>query len=489
VQWHNGEGGIHIMVKEVLEMLKRVSIVLFLGYAMSVVQAMPLQKGMELRYEGEVAEKYASSGYPSRSLSYKVTLLVEVLECDQQKGAEIAQLTCMEGKAEIEGKERLVRRSNVLFGKTNPDGRTTHLSRLPLSLLPLNFVFFAPDRLKEGDEWNIEDDKILSVDFLPLPPKCQFTYKVEGKGDVEGVQCWLLSRRLSKPITLTEGKSELAFVETDWFWADAKTGLVRKLKSECGLELRKSSASGVEAITKTTVTTITLKQVSVLAPDDQKRLQQELAKVRTAMDAIENVLASTSALSEEQLKRAEQKLTEAVVGLRASPYANFYIPYLAVWLNAIHAQQKELEPAKLAGKLAPDFELPRVDGTGKLKLSDLKGKVVLLNFFAHWCPPCNAEAPRLEKEFWQAYKDKGVVVVGVSVWATEEPFKATREFVKRHGITYIVLVDPQKSAVANSYGVEGVPTNVVIDRDGKIRYIQAGYDPNRIKQAIEEALK
>lgn len=96
----------------------------------------------------------------------------------------------------------------------------------------------------------------------------------------------------------------------------------------------------------------------------------------------------------------------------------------------------------------------------------------------------------MEKEFWQAYKDKGVVVIGVSVWAEGDPFEVTKEFVKEHGITYPVLVDPQKeSLVADAYKVTGVPTNVVIDRDGKIRYMQLGFDPEGIKRAIEEALK
>ena len=96
----------------------------------------------------------------------------------------------------------------------------------------------------------------------------------------------------------------------------------------------------------------------------------------------------------------------------------------------------------------------------------------------------------MEKEFWQAYKDRGVIVIGISIWAEGDPFEVTKEFVKEHGITYPVLVDPQKeSPIADAYKVIGVPTNVVIDREGRIRYMQAGFDPEGIKQAIEEALK
>jgi len=94
----------------------------------------------------------------------------------------------------------------------------------------------------------------------------------------------------------------------------------------------------------------------------------------------------------------------------------------------------------------------------------------------------------LEKEFWQAYKDEGVVVVGVAIWAQEAPFKVAQAFVKKHRLTYLVLVDAEDKT-PNLYGVEGVPTNVVVDKQGIIRYLQAGFDPEGIRRAIEEALK
>ena len=114
----------------------------------------------------------------------------------------------------------------------------------------------------------------------------------------------------------------------------------------------------------------------------------------------------------------------------------------------------------------------------------------MLNFFAHWCGPCNTEAPHLEKEFWKVYKDKGVIVIGVAVWAQGDPFQLAKEFAEKHKLTYIVLVDESEDGkVAQLYRVEGVPTNVVIGKDGKIRYLQAGFDPKGLKGAIEEALK
>lgn len=94
----------------------------------------------------------------------------------------------------------------------------------------------------------------------------------------------------------------------------------------------------------------------------------------------------------------------------------------------------------------------------------------------------------MEKDFWQAYKDKGVVVIGIAIWAEDDPMQRAKEFVQKHNLTYLVLVDT-KDKTPDLYGVYGVPTNVVIGRDGKILYLQAGFDEEGLKKAIEEAMK
>ncbi len=94
----------------------------------------------------------------------------------------------------------------------------------------------------------------------------------------------------------------------------------------------------------------------------------------------------------------------------------------------------------------------------------------------------------MEKEFWQTYKNKGVIVVGLAIWAEGNPFKVAEEFTQKHNLTYLVLVDAENKT-PDLYNVEDVPTNVVIDKEGKIRYLRAGFDPEGIRKAIEEALK
>jgi len=459
-------------------MLKYLIILLTLCCALNIMLAIPLQKGMELRYEGEIVAKYTYSTYPSFTSSRSVLLLVEVLECDRDKGAEISQLTFTE--VEDEGEEKSIRHSNVLFGKVNSDGRTAHLSSWSLTF---PFLFLAPERLKEGAAWS--DDETLLTDFFPLPLKGRVVYRVLGQSEVKGVPCWLLSRHLTKPVTLTEGeRTYIVPLWTEWIWIDAQTGLVRKLKRRWQYYAPYSPVKRIQ----TTITTVTLKRVSVLAPEDQKRLQWELPRMKTVAEAVEGKY-ETLGTSEEELKQAEQMLTEVIAELRASPYANFYIPYLERELETVRYWQKKLEAPKLVANLRQIFELPTTDGKGKIKLSDLRGKIVLLNFFAYWCGPCNEEAPRLER-IWREYKDKGVVVVGVAIRSSGDAFEEARKFIQKHGLTFPVAVDPEKkNKVAVEYRVIGVPTNVIVGKDRVVRYYETGFLERRLREALDDILK
>ena len=125
-------------------------------------------------------------------------------------------------------------------------------------------------------------------------------------------------------------------------------------------------------------------------------------------------------------------------------------------------------PSILTGKPAPDFSLTLFDGR-TIRLSDFRGKVVFLNFWASWCPPCRAEA-RLLEQAWRRYKDHGVVFLGVDIQDKEE---AARGFIQEFGITYINGRDPQ-NRIAIDYGVYGIPETFFIDKDGRITYKHIG---------------
>ncbi len=132
-------------------------------------------------------------------------------------------------------------------------------------------------------------------------------------------------------------------------------------------------------------------------------------------------------------------------------------------------------------KVAPDFSLTDLHGK-KVRLSDFKGRVVLVNFWANWCPPCKVEIPGFQRVY-ETYKDKCFVIIGISVADVES------SFIKDMGITYPVVVADDK--VARDYGnIMGIPVSFLIDKDGRvIKKIMGIYFEDTLKSDVENALK
>jgi len=89
---------------------------------------------------------------------------------------------------------------------------------------------------------------------------------------------------------------------------------------------------------------------------------------------------------------------------------------------------------------------------------------------------------------WQNYRDKGVIVVGVAVWAHDNPFQRAREFINKHQLTYPVLVD-ETGKIAEHYKVAGVPCNFIVGKDGKVIDVKVGADEKGIRTSLEQALR
>lgn len=123
------------------------------------------------------------------------------------------------------------------------------------------------------------------------------------------------------------------------------------------------------------------------------------------------------------------------------------------------------EPTVLGvGELAPDFQLETVDGK-QVKLSDYKGKVVLLNFWASWCEPCRQEMPDVEKAY-ETYKDQGLVVLGANL---RENNVSVQGFADNLGLTFPILMDKDGNVATQLYKVKPIPTTYFIDKDGYLR--------------------
>jgi cytochrome c biogenesis protein CcmG/thiol:disulfide interchange protein DsbE len=156
------------------------------------------------------------------------------------------------------------------------------------------------------------------------------------------------------------------------------------------------------------------------------------------------------------------------------------------WRMAAKEEGKALAAAASAGErpLAPDFDLEQLNGDGDLKLSSLRGQVVVLNFWASWCSPCKEEAPVLQSG-WEEYRDEGVVFLGVDA---NDLSGDAREFIAEHGITYPNVHDGEGTTLGR-FGIPALPETMFIDRDGRVAaYVAGPVDAESLEQSIDKAL-
>jgi len=131
--------------------------------------------------------------------------------------------------------------------------------------------------------------------------------------------------------------------------------------------------------------------------------------------------------------------------------------------------------------LAPDFSLKNLDGEVQ-SLSDFRGQVVIVNFWATWCPPCRAEMPSMQHA-WNKIKDDGVVMLAVHVGGNEDKVWS---FVGEYALDFPVLIDAD-SKVADAWPMEGLPTSFVVDPKGRIVYRAIGgreWDDSEILKSV-----
>jgi len=125
--------------------------------------------------------------------------------------------------------------------------------------------------------------------------------------------------------------------------------------------------------------------------------------------------------------------------------------------------------APMANVAAPDFTLRGSDGRN-VRLDELRGQVVLVNFWATWCGPCREEMPHLDT-LYQKYRKSGFVLLGVNV--DDDPHTALAT-AARLNVSFPVLLDTDKK-VSKLYDLNTMPSTIVIDRDGKMRFLHRGY--------------
>ncbi len=139
------------------------------------------------------------------------------------------------------------------------------------------------------------------------------------------------------------------------------------------------------------------------------------------------------------------------------------------------------------GDPAPGFSLKTLAG-GTASLQDYRGKVVWINFWATWCPPCKDEMPAMQT-LYERYRDQGLVILGID-YTIADPVEDVRNFLDQVKVTYPILLDENGKVNDQVYAVPGLPESVVVDRQGVVQQVEVGgFDLGAMEQVIQGLLK
>ncbi|MGB5245132.1 MAG: TlpA disulfide reductase family protein [Woeseia sp.] len=139
-----------------------------------------------------------------------------------------------------------------------------------------------------------------------------------------------------------------------------------------------------------------------------------------------------------------------------------------------------LASSALTGQAAPDFVLKSASGSN-LRLSEYRGDVVMINFWATWCGPCRQEMPLLD-DLYSRYERVGFKLLGVNI---DDDSRRAMKMIEELGVSFPVLFDEQKD-VSKLYQVEAMPVTVLVDRNGTVRHVHHGYKPGYEQKYLTE---
>jgi peroxiredoxin len=154
--------------------------------------------------------------------------------------------------------------------------------------------------------------------------------------------------------------------------------------------------------------------------------------------------------------------------------------FCCLFIASVFAASEEDETTLIkAGQAAPEFQVKTLDGKN-FDLKDMKGKVVLVNFFASWCGPCMQEMPHLQKEIWTRFKDKNFTMVAIDRGEKEEAVKALQQ---KRAFEFPIACDTNK-AVYSKFATKYIPRNYLINAKGIVVFQAAGFEEADFKKLV-----
>lgn len=348
--------------------------VLLLGLLTVGYAQLPLKRGMELSYGGEAK---VQSGERSLTATVQVTDLV--VEVQDGRKVTVASLRSFEPKVEgqnfppeaalrflgigAEGEESAVSMEQI-YAEVPP----FPFARQFVQILPAYFL--SPQKLESEKTWTAKERL-----FVPLEFEGEVKYTVKGREKLGDSRCFVVTRVLPNPFPIPQTQDAQILKIADTLWVDEQTGIVKRIQREFVLQIRQGQ-------TLTTNLQLELKGMKVL---DEQTLTQRLKELEAVKSVQQKLgLPILSKPSKETLDAAEQAINEFLQKFPNTPYRIHLETWQRVTQILKQQVQRQQQQGALVGQPAPDFELPTVDKQRKVKLSDLKGKVVVLNFFAHW---------------------------------------------------------------------------------------------------------
>lgn len=152
--------------------------------------------------------------------------------------------------------------------------------------------------------------------------------------------------------------------------------------------------------------------------------------------------------------------------------------------NAVETQEENKEVKLSINDLAPDFTVKMINGS-ETTLSELKGKVILLNFWATWCAPCLKEFAEIPQKILEPFKNNQFAFIPISIGESKMKVQRKMTKMKKYGVDFNVGIDP-KEKIWNQYAAGAIPKNFLIDKSGNVKYISVGYSEKNVDKLVTE---